>query len=87
MIIDSVKITNALNNYLTTIGEKSQAKIWFSQKSHTNNLVGENIYIYFIITPTDAEEFFSAMSHLNINKLTAPNSILTRILKSVKKFS
>ena len=84
MTSDPLKIANLFNNYFSSIGEKSQSKIRFSNKTCTGYLHGDNVNSFFI-TPTDSEEVISIISSLSDNKSSGPNSIPTRILKLLKK--
>ena len=81
---DPLKIANVFNNYFSSIGEKAQSKIRFSNKTYTDYLHGDNLNSFFI-TPTDSEEVISIISSLSDNKSSGPNSIPTRILKLLKK--
>ena len=84
MTSDPLKKANVFNNYFSSIGEKTQSKIRFSNKNYTDYRHGENSNSFFI-TPTDSEELISIISSLNDNKPSGPNSIPTRILKLLKK--
>ena len=84
MTSDPVKIANVFNNFFSSIGEKTQSKIRFSNKNYTDYLHGENSNSFFIM-PTDSEEVISIISSLSDNKSSGPNSIPTRILKLLKK--
>ena len=81
---DPLKIANVFNNYFSSIGEKAQSKIRFSNKTYTDYLQGNNLNSFFI-TPTDSKEVISIISSLSDNKSSGANSILTRILKLLKK--
>ena len=74
MISDPLKIANVFNNYFSSIGEKTQSKTRFSNKTYTDYLHGDNLNSFFI-TPTDSEEVISIISSLSDNKLSGPNSI------------
>ena len=52
------KIVNIFNNYFSTIGEKTQAKIKHSHEKYTDYLTNENPDLFFI-SPTNKEELFS----------------------------
>ena len=52
------KIVNIFNNYFSTIGEKTQAKIKHSYEKYTDYLTNENPDLFFI-SPTNKEELFS----------------------------
>ena len=48
-------IANIFNNYFSTIGEKTQAKIKHSHKKYTDHLSNENPDTFFI-SPTNKEK-------------------------------
>ena len=79
MTNDSLKIVNVFSNYFSSIGEKTQSKTRFSNKTYTYYLHGDSLDSSFII-PTDNEEVISIISSLSDNKSSCPN-IPTRILK------
>ena len=81
---DPLKIANVFNNYFSSIGEKTQSKIRFSNKNYTDYLHGQNFRSFFI-TPTDSEEVISIISSPSDNKSSGTNSILTRMLKLLKR--
>ena len=89
---DPPKITYVFNNYFSSIGEKTQSKIRFSNKTFTDYTEYTNLHLQddnlnsFFITPTDSEEVISIISSLSDNKSSGPNSIPTRILKLLKKY-
>ena len=72
------------NYYFTSIGEKTQSNVRFSNKNYTDYLHGENFNSFFIML-TDSEEVISILSSLSDNKSSGPNGIPTRILKLLKK--
>ena len=78
MTNDPLKIANVLNSCFSSIGEKTQSKIRFSNKKYTDYLRGENFNSFFI-TSTDSEEAISIISSLSDNKSFGPNSIPTRV--------
>ena len=84
MTSDPLTIANAFNNYFSSIGEKAQPKIKFSNKTYTDYLQGYELNSFFI-TPTDREQVISIISSLSDNKSSGLNSISTRILKLLKK--
>ena len=49
------RITNIFNNYISTIGKKTQAKMKCSHKNYTDCLINENLTSFFLST-TDKEE-------------------------------
>ena len=77
---DPLKIANVFNNHFSSIGEKTQSKIRFSNKNYTNYIHGDNLN-YFFVTPTDGEKVISIISSLSDNNSFGPNSIRTRILR------
>ena len=81
---DPFRIANVFNNYFSSIGEKVQSKIRFSNKTYTDYLHVDNLNSFFI-TPTDSEGVISIISSLSDNRSSGPNSILTKILKLLKK--
>ena len=84
MTSDLLKIANFFNNYFSSIGEKTQSKVMFSNKNYTDYLYGENFDLIFIM-PTDSEDGVSIISSLSDNKSSGPNSIPSKILKLLKK--
>ena len=64
-------MANAFNNYLSTIGEKTQAKIKHSHKKYADYLSNENPDTFFL-SPTSKEEIKFVLSSLDINKSTGP---------------
>ena len=86
MTNDPLKIANVFNSCFSSVGEKTQSKIRFSNKKYANCLHGENFDSFFIIS-TDSEEVISIISSLSDNKSSGPNSITTRILKLLKKYT
>ena len=43
---DPLKIADVFNNYFSSVGEKAQSKIRFSNKTYTDYLQGDNLFIY-----------------------------------------
>ena len=84
MLSDRLKIANFFNNYFSSIGEKTQSKIRFSNKNYIDYPHGDNLNSFFI-TLTDSKEVISVISSLSDNKYSGPGSIPTRILKFLKK--
>ena len=82
---DPLKIANVFNNYFSSIGEKTQPKIRFSNKNYTDYLYDENLHSFFI-TSTYSEEVIPIISLLSDSKYSRPNSISTRKLKLPKKY-
>ena len=81
---DPFRIANVFNNYFSSIGEKDQSKIRLSNKTYTDYLHVDNLNSFFI-TPTDSEGVISIISSLSDNRSSGSNSILTKILKLLKK--
>ena len=73
-IDNSKRIANVFDNYVRTIGKKSQAKIKYSHKSYTDYLTNENPNSFFL-SPTGKEEIKLILSLLDISKATGPYSI------------
>ena len=63
------RIANTFNNYISTIGEKTQAKINHSHKNYTDYLTNENPDSFFL-SPTNKEEIKIILSSLDIKKPT-----------------
>ena len=82
---DPLKIANVFNNYFSSIGEKTQPKIRFSNKNYTDYLHDENLHSFFI-TSTYSEEVIPIISLLSDSKYSRPNSISTGKLKLPKKY-
>ena len=76
-------IANIFNNYFSTIGEKTQAKIKHSHKKYTDYLSNENLDTFFL-SPTNKEEVKFILSSLDINKSTGPYSIPSKVLNMLK---
>ena len=82
--IDNLKrIGNIFNNYFSTIGKKTQAKIKYSYKNYTDYLTNENRNSFFL-SPTDKVEIKLILSSLDISKANGPDSIPTKVLKLLK---
>ena len=77
------RIANIFNNYFSTIGEKTQAKIKHSHKKYTDYLSNENPDTFFL-SPTNKEEIKFILSSLDINKSTGPYSIPSKVLNMLK---
>ena len=77
------RIANIFNNYFSTIGEKTQAKIKHSHKKYTDYLTNENPDSFFLL-PTNKEEIKFILSSLDINKSTGPYSIPSKVLNMLK---
>ena len=82
-IDDPKRIANIFNNYFSTIGENTQAKIKYSYKNYTDYLTKGNLNFFFL-SPTDKEEIKLIPSSLDISKATGPHSIPTKVLKLLK---
>ena len=59
------------NNYFSSIGEKTQSKISFSNKTCTDYLHSDNLNLFFI-TPTDSEEVISIITSPSDNESFGP---------------
>ena len=82
--IDNPKrIANIFNNYFSTIGKKSQAKIKYSHKNYNDYLTNENSNSFFL-SPTDKEETKLILSSVDISKATGPYSIPNKVLHLLK---
>ena len=57
------RIANIFNNYFSTIGEKTKAKIKYSHKNYTDYLTNEN-HDSFSLSPTNKEEIKIIFSSL-----------------------
>ena len=68
------RLTNIFNNYFSTIGEKTQAKIKHSHKNYTDYLTNE-IPESFFLSPTNKEEIKIIPFSLDNSKSTGPYSI------------
>ena len=77
------RTANIFNNYFSTVGEKTQAKIKHSHKKYTDYLSNENPDIFFL-SPTNKEEIKFILSTLEINKSTGPYSIPSKVLNMLK---
>ena len=77
------RIANIFNNYFSTIGEKTQAKIKHSYKRYIDYLSNENPGTFFL-SPTNKEEIKFILSSLDINKSTGPYSIPSKVLNMLK---
>ena len=75
-------IANIFDNYFSTIGEKTQAKIKQLHKKYTDYLTNENPDTFFP-SPTDKEEIKFILSSLDINKSTGPYSIPSKVLNKL----
>ena len=63
------RIANTFNNYISTIDEKTQAKINHSHKNYTDYLTNENLDSFFL-SPTNKEEIKIILFSLDIKKPT-----------------
>ena len=55
---DSLEIANMFNNYFSSVGEKTQSKMSFSNKNYTNYLHGENFNSFFHYTYRQRRSYF-----------------------------
>ena len=58
---DTFKKPNVLNDYFSSVGEKTHSKMRFSNKNHTDYFHGENVNSFFI-KPTVSEDVISIIS-------------------------
>ena len=70
-IDNAERIANTFNNYFSTIGEKTQARIRYPYKKYTDYLSNENSDTFFLST-TNKEEIKFILSSLDTNKSTGP---------------
>ena len=76
-------IANIFNNYFSTIGEKTQAKIKHSHENNTDYLTNGNPDSFFF-SPANKEEIKIILSSLDISKTTGPCSIPCKFLNMLK---
>ena len=76
-------IANIFNNYFSSIGEKTQAKIKHSHKKYTDYLSHENPDTLFL-SPNNKEEIKFILSSFDINRSTGPYSIPSKVLNMLK---
>jgi len=77
---DPVDISNAFNDYFTSIGKSVQSNIPSSIKHFSNYLNDPNPNSLFI-KPTDSTEILTIINSLDLTKSSGPNSIPVRIMK------
>ena len=77
------RIANIFNNYFSTIGEKTLAKMKHSHKKYTDYFTNENPDSFFL-SPTKKEEIKFILSYLDVNKSTGPYSIPSKVLNMLK---
>ena len=68
---NSKRITNIFNNYFSTIGKKTYAKIKYSHKSYTDYLTNKNTNLFFF-SPPDKEKIRLILSSLDNSKANCP---------------
>ena len=77
------RITNIFNNYISTIGKKTQAKMKCSHKNYTDCLINENLTSFFFQQQTKKKLNLILLS-LDISKASGPYSIPTKVLGLLK---
>ena len=77
------RIANIFNNYFSTIGEKTLAKMKHSHKKYTDYFTNENPDSFFL-SPNKKEEIKFILSYLDVNKSTGPYSIPSKVLNMLK---
>mgnify|MGYP001796354664 FL=1 len=84
IITEEQDIANIFNKYFTSIAEKLVAKIPHTNKHFHDFLKNPNENSLFLI-PIENWETEAIISHLDSSKSTGPNSIPTKILKTLKE--
>ena len=82
---NSKRFASTFNNYFSTIGEKTQAKIKYFYKNYSDYLTKENPSSFYL-SLTEIEEIKLILSSLDISKGTGPYSIPTKVLKVLKNY-
>ena len=82
-ISNPMAISNILNNYFSSIANKTKVNISFSNQYFSDFLKNRS-NTSFLISPTDKTEIENIISSLDSNKSVGPNSIPTKISKLLK---
>ena len=82
-VSNPAKIVNIFNDYLSTIAEKTKAKVRFSNKSFDEFLQHPNKNSFFT-GPTGSDEITNLILSLIESKSVGPNGLPTKILKLFK---
>ena len=77
------RIENIFNNYFSTIGENTQAKMKHSHEKYTDHLSNENPDTFFL-SATNKEKIKFILPSIDINKSTGPYSVPSKILNMLK---
>ena len=78
-------ISNILNNYFSSIANKTKVNISFSNQYFSDFLKNRSNTSFFI-SPTDKTEIENIISSSDSNKSVGPNSIPTKIYKLLKNY-
>ena len=81
-IADPISIANVFNDFFSTVAQKVQSKIKFSNKSFSHFLPPNIQYESIILSQIIEDEISKIISSLNSSKSTGPNSIPTNFFKS-----
>ena len=84
LITNPYDITNIFNNYFSSAADAAKENIKYSQK-HFSGFLTNQCNNFIFIHPADSEEIANAISTLNRNKCSGPNSIPYKILNQLKK--
>ena len=82
-VLNLKKIVNIFNDYFSTIAEKTNAKVRFSNKSFDEFFQHPNKNSFFL-RPTSSDEITNLILSLNKSKSVGPNGLPTKILKLLK---
>ena len=78
------KIVNIFNDYFSTIAEKTNSKVRFSNKSFDDEFLQHPNENSFLLRPTSSDEITNLILSLNESKSVGPNGLSTKILKLLK---
>ena len=78
------KIVNIFNDYFSTIAEKTNSKVRFSNKSFDDEFLQHPNENSFLLRPTSSDEITNFILSLNESKSVGPNGLPTKILKLLK---